>query len=54
MTNLATGRYTWDDFIDLSEDDPRELIDAGSLRESEVFRPDSFEGLEIPLPELWT
>ena len=26
---------------------------ADSLAEDETFRPDSFEGLEIPLPKLW-
>jgi Uma2 family endonuclease len=35
MTNLAAGRYTWDDFVELPEDDGRELID-GDLVETEV------------------
>jgi Uma2 family endonuclease len=35
MTNLAAGRYTWDDFLDLPDDDKRELID-GELVETEV------------------
>jgi Uma2 family endonuclease len=36
MSDLAaTARYTWDDFLALDEDDPRELID-GELVEIEV------------------
>ncbi len=61
----ASARYTWDDFIALEEDDLRELIDGelvGLVRgepdlvveaADEVFRPDGFEGLEIPLAKLW-
>lgn len=58
---------TWDEFIELDDEDRRELIDgvlvevgsdgrytiAQSLADDAVFEPESFPGLSIPLSELW-
>ena len=42
MPNVAAaGPYTWDDFIELDEDDPRERING------------ELDGLEIPLARLF-
>jgi Uma2 family endonuclease len=54
---------TWEDFLALPDDDRRELVD-GELVALETstephehivatFRPANFEGLEVPLAELW-
>jgi Uma2 family endonuclease len=56
----SEGRYTWDDFVALDEDDLRELID-GELVEVEaptkaherIAFPESFEGLAVDLAPLW-
>ncbi|MGD0526253.1 MAG: hypothetical protein ABSE49_13965 [Polyangiaceae bacterium] len=62
-SSAASARYTWDDFVALVMVLGQLLgnwADAGhggrargSLAEDETFRPESFDGLEIPLSKLW-